>query len=270
MKNRILISMMFLVCMDLSAAAALHAQENFYKDKTIRLIVGSTPGGFYDRWGRLFARYMPKYIPGNPEIIVQNMPGAGSLVAANYVYKVAKPDGLTMGIVQYTIYMDQLVGRNEVQFDVRKFGWIGSPVSETVLLYMRSDAQYKSIKDIIKAKEPPKCGSSGTVSADYLLARLLEDSIGAKFNTVLGYAGGSEIDVAVEKGEVVCRAHNISAHFGREPFNSWHKKDFDRHIVQTGNKRDSRLPDTPTIYELFDEYKAPDVSRRGASDHDRR
>jgi tripartite-type tricarboxylate transporter receptor subunit TctC len=85
--------------MDLSAAAALHAQENFYKDKTIRLIVGSTPGGFYDRWGRLFARYMPKYIPGNPEIIVQNMPGAGSLVAANYVYKVAKPDGLTMGIV---------------------------------------------------------------------------------------------------------------------------------------------------------------------------
>jgi len=90
-KNRILISMMFLVCMDLSAAAALHAQENFYKDKTIRLIVGCTPGGFYDRWGRLFARYMPKYIPGNPEIIVQNMPEAGSLVAANYVYKVAKP-----------------------------------------------------------------------------------------------------------------------------------------------------------------------------------
>lgn len=264
MKNRILISMMFLVCMDLSAAAALHAQENFYKDKTIRLIVGCTPGGFYDRWGRLFARYMPKYIPGNPEIIVQNMPGAGSLVAANYVYKVAKPDGLTMGIVQYNIYMDQLVGRNEVQFDVRKFGWIASPVSETVLLYMRSDAPYKSIKDIIKAKEPPKCGSSGTVSADYLLARLLEDSIGAKFNTVLGYAGGSEIDIAVEKGEVVCRAHNISAHFGREPFNSWHKKDFDRHVVQTGNKRDPRLPDTPTIYELFDEYKAPDVSRRVA------
>ena len=115
------------------------------------------------------------------------------MVAANYVYKVAKPDGLTMGIVQYTIYMDQLVGRNEVQFDVRRFGWIGSPVSETVLLYMRSDAPYKSIKDIVKAKQPPKCGSSGTVSADYLLARLLEDSIGAKFNTVLGYAGEAKL-----------------------------------------------------------------------------
>lgn len=243
---------------------ALQAQETFYRGKTIRLVVGSTPGGFYDRWARMFARTMPKYIPGSPDIIVQNMPGAGSLVAANYVYNVVKPDGLTLGMVQYNIYMDQLVGRKEVQFDVRKFGWIGSPVSETVLLYMRSDAPYKSIRDIVKAKEPPKCGSSGTVSTDYLLAKLLEDSIGAKFNTVLGYLGGSEIDIAVEKGEVVCRAHNISAHFGREPFNSWHKKDFDRHIVQTGRKRDANLPDTPTIYQLFDEYKAPDVSRRVA------
>src|SRR5437870_4585195 len=264
MKKRIVMALMLVSLLTLAFIPALHAQETFYKGKTIRLIVGSTPGGFYDRWARLFARYMPKYIQGNPEIVVQNMPGAGSLVAANYVYNVAKPDGLTMGIVQYTIYMDQLVGRKEVQFDVRKFRWIGSPASETVLLYMRNDAPYKSMKDIVKAKEPPKCGSSGTVSTDYLLARLLEDSIGAKFNTVLGYPGGSEIDIAVEKGEVVCRAHNISAHFGREPFTSWHKKDFDRHIVQTGRKRDGRLPDTPTLYELFEEYKSSDVSRRVA------
>ena len=148
----------------------------------------------------MFARYMPKYIAGNPEIVVQNMPGAGSLVAANYVYNVAKPDGLTLGMVQYNSYMDQLVGRKEVQFNVRKFAWIGSPVSETVLLYMRNDAPYKSIRDIVKAKEPPKCGSSGTVSTDYLLAKILEDSIGAKFSTVLSYQGGSEIDIAVEKG----------------------------------------------------------------------
>ena len=242
----------------------LSAQEPFYKGKSIRLVVGSTPGGFYDRWARIFAKYMPKYIVGNPDIVVQNMPGAGSLVAANYVYNVAKPDGLTLGMVQYNIYMDQLVGRKEVQFDVRKFAWIGSPASETVLLYMRNDAPYKSIKDIVKAKEPPKCGASGTVSTDYLLGKLLEDAIGAKFNNVLGYPGGAEIDLAVEKGEVVCRAHNISAHFGREPFNSWHRKDFDRHIVQTGGKRDSRLPDTPTIYELFEEYKSAEVSRRVA------
>jgi tripartite-type tricarboxylate transporter receptor subunit TctC len=254
-------------CLCLSPFGAIgraSAQDAFYKGKSIRLIVGSTPGGFYDRWARFFTKYMPKYISGSPEIVVQNMPGAGSLVAANHVYNVAKPDGLTLGMVQYNIYMDQLVGRKEVQFDVRKFGWIGSPASETVLLYMRNDAPYKSIRDIVTAREPPKCGSSGTVSTDYLLAKLLEDSIGAKFNTVIGYPGGAEIDLAVEKGEVVCRAHNISAHFGREPFNSWHKKDFDRHIIQTGRKRDPRLPETPTIYESFDEYKSSDVSRRVA------
>lgn len=266
MTRRTVISLVFLFygCWNLGFHAALQAQEPFYKGKTIRIIVGFTPGGFYDRWARLFAKHMPKHIAGSPEMIVQNMPGAGSLVATNYVYSVAKPDGLTVGMFQYNIYMDQLVGRKEVQFDVRKFGWIGSPVGEAVLLYMRADAAYKSIRDIVKAKEPPKCGSSGTAGSDYILAKMLEESIGAKFNTVLGYPGGSEIDLAVEKGEVVCRAHNISAHFGREPFNSWHKKDFDRHIVQTGRKRDSRLADTPTIYELFDEYRTPDLSRRVA------
>jgi len=242
----------------------LQAQEPFYKGKTIRIVVGFTPGGFYDRWARLFGRYMPRYIPGNPEFVVQHMPGAGSLVATNYVYNVAKPDGLTLGMVHYNIYMDQFVGRKEVQFDVRKFSWIGSPVSETVVLYMRNDAPYKSIRDIVNAKEPPKCGSSGTAGSDYIFAKLLEESIGAKFNTVLGYPGGSEIDLAVEKGEVVCRAHNISAHFGREPFDTWHKKNFDRHLAQTGRKPDKSIPDTPTIYQLFDEFKASDVSRRAA------
>ncbi|HVH89997.1 MAG TPA: tripartite tricarboxylate transporter substrate-binding protein, partial [Candidatus Acidoferrum sp.] len=240
MKRRLVLSLLlFFYCLwSPRFLTELQAQEPYYKGKSIKIVVGFTPGGFYDRWARLFSRYMPKYIPGSPEIVVQNMPGGGSLIAANYVYSVAKPDGLTMGMAQYTAYIDQLVGRKEVQFDVRKFSWIGSPVTETVLLYMRSDAPYKSIGDIVKAKEPPKCGSSGTASSDYQLAKILEDSIGAKFNVVLGYPGGSEIDIAVEKGEVICRAHNISAHFGREPFNSWHKKDFDRHLVQTGRKRD--------------------------------
>ena len=240
------------------------AQEPFYKGKTIRIIVGFTPGGFYDRWARLYARYMPKYIPGGPEFVVQNMPGAGSLVAANHVYNVAKPDGLSLVMTHYNFYMDQLVERKEVQFDARKFGWIGSPVSETIVMYMRADAPYKNVHELVKAKEPAKCGSSGTASSDYILSKLLEESIGAKIQTVLGYPGGSEIDLAVEKGEVVCRAHNISAHFGREPFDTWHKKNFDRHIVQSGNKRDAKMPDVPTVNELFEQYKTPDVTRRVA------
>ena len=236
--------------------------DPFYKGKTIRIMVGSTAGGFYDRWGRLFGKYMGKYIPGQPEIIVQNVTGAGSVIAANQVYNVAKPDGLTLVMPLNGVYIDQFVGRQEVQFDMRKFRFIGSPVTESIIFYMRTDAPYKSIADIIKAKEPPKCGGSGTASSDYILSKVLEETVGAKFNTVLGYAGGTEIDLAVEKNEVVCRAHSMSAHFGREPFDTWHKRNFDRHLVQTSRKKDPRASDTPTLTELFDQYKVPANSRR--------
>jgi tripartite-type tricarboxylate transporter receptor subunit TctC len=247
----------------LGFAPALRAQSDpFFKGKTIRIVGGS--GGFYESWARLIGRHMGKHIPGNPNIIVQNMLGAGSLIAANYVYNVAKPDGLTLGMFLNTIYLDQLVGRKEVQFDIQKFAWIGSPVGEAMMLYMRADTPYKTIADIINAKEPPKCGATGTASSSYILAMMLEDTVGAKFNSVLGYQGSGDTDMAVEKGEVVCRAHNVSAHFGREPFNSWHKKNFDRHIVQSGRKRDRNLPDTPTMYELMDQYKTPEMSRRAA------
>jgi tripartite-type tricarboxylate transporter receptor subunit TctC len=238
--------------------------EAFYKGKTIRIMVGSTAGGFYDRWARLFGKHMGKYIPGNPEIIVQNMPGAGSVIAANHVFNVAKPDGLTVVMPLNSIYVDQLVGRKEVQFDLRKFQWIGSPAIESSIMYMRADAPYKSIGDIIKAKEPPKCGGTGTASVDYILSRVLEQTVGAKFNSILGYAGGTEIDIAVEKNEVVCRTHSMSAHFGREPFDTWHKKGFDRHIIQTARKRDSRAGDVPTTHEIFDQHKVPANSRRFA------
>ena len=236
--------------------------DQFYKGKTIRIMVGSTAGGFYDRWGRLFGKYMSKYIPGQPEIIVQNITGAGSVIVTNQVYNVAKPDGLTLVMPLNGVYIDQFVGRKEVQFDMRKFRFIGSPVTESIIFYMRADAPYKSIADIIKAKEPPKCGGSGTASSDYILSKVLEETVGAKFNTVLGYAGGTEIDLAVEKNEVVCRAHSMSAHFGREPFDTWHKRGFDRHLVQTSRKKDPRAADAPTLDELFDQYKVPANSRR--------
>ena len=239
-------------------------QEPFYLGKTIKVVVGFTSGGFYDRWSRLLARYVPKYLPGNPEMIVQNMPGAGGLIAANHVYNVAQPDGLTIGMTSYGMYLDQMVGRKEVQYDVRKFHWIGSPEKSDVLLYMRSDAPYKSIEDIQKASTPPKCGSTGTAGTDYILARLLEDTLNAKIETVLGYPGGSEIDLAVEKGEVQCRGLTAAPFFGREPFISWRKRNFVNVLLYGGIKRDPRIPETPTIYEIFDKENTPEESRRVA------
>jgi len=236
--------------------------QPFYQGKTIRIVVGFTPGGFYDRWARLLARYMPKYIPGNPEMIVQNMPGASSVIAANHVYNVSKGDGLTLLVPINSLYLDQLVERKEVQFDVRKFEWIGTQEKAPVMLYFRADTPYKSVADIIKASEAPKCGSTGTASTGYLLAKLMEENLKAKLQTVTGYPGGSEIDVAVERGEIVCRGMDIPPHFGREPFDTWHKKGFDRHILQGGPKRDPRLADTPTFVELMDQYKTPEVGRQ--------
>lgn len=249
----------------LVAAPRTFAQAPFYQGKTIRIVVGFTPGGFYDRWARLLARHMPKYLPGNPEIVVQNMPGAGSLIASNYVFAAVKPDGLTLLMPSSNLYLDQLAGRPEVKFDLRKFPAVGTQEKNHIILYMRADAPYRSIADIRNAKEPPRCGATGTAGADYIIARTLEEIVpGLKINTILGYPGGSEIDVAVERGEVQCRGMTVPPHFGREPFDSWHKRGFDRHLVQTGRARDPRAPEAPTIYEIMEEFKTSDVSRRVA------
>ena len=262
--NRIVLGLLFFTLEPLNPLnlERAFAQANYYTGKTLTVVVGSAPGGLYDLWGRLLARTMGKYIPGNPTMLVQNMPGGGSIVAANYLYGIAKPDGLTIGMFQTHLYLEQMVGRQEVKFDVRRFNWLGSQEKGQMMLYIRADSPYKSLDDILKAKEPPKCGGSGATDQTALLTRLLEETIGAKFIRVLGYKGGSEVDLAMERGEVVCRATRITVHFSREPFLSWEKKGFDRHLLQAGMKRDPRLPDVPTIYELLDSHKTPEVGRR--------
>ena len=149
-----------------SVSSEVRAQgDGFYKGKTVRIMVGSTAGGFYDRWARLSAKYMPKYIPGQPEIVAQNMTGAGSVIAVNHVFNVAKPDGLTMVMPLNGIYVDQLVGRKQMQFDLRKFHWIGFPAVESVIFYMRADAPYKDIADITKARSLPSAAAAARPAA---------------------------------------------------------------------------------------------------------
>jgi len=238
------------------------AQAPFYQGKTIRIVIGSSTGGGYDLWARVLARYYGKYIPGNPTILVQNMPGAASIVATNYLSNVAKPDGLTLGAILPAIYFDQLVGRPEVKFDFAKIAWIGSPEQNDIIHYMRAASPYRSIDDIRKAKEPPRCGSSGTGTTGFYIPRLLDEVLGTKHTIVSGYPGGSEIDLAVERGEVHCWSPLVATFFGREPYISWHKKGFVRVLLQTNRKRDSRLADVPTIYELMDQHKTTEAGKR--------
>lgn len=240
----------------------LQAQTPFYQGKQIKLVIGSTTGGGYDLWPRVMMRYLTRHIPGNPDIIPQNMPGAGGIVGANYVYGIAKPDGLTIGAFNPALYFDQLIKRDEVKFDWSKFAWIGSPEQNEILHFIRTDAPYKTIDDLRNAKEPPRCGSSGTGTTGHYIPRLLEEVLGIKTHIVSGYQGGAEIDVAVERNEVVCWSPVVATYFGREPYKRWHKSGFTRVVLQTGVKRDPRMKDVPTLPELMQQYKTPEPGRR--------
>jgi tripartite-type tricarboxylate transporter receptor subunit TctC len=261
----VILCLSFFVGVSSIFASILHAQSPFYQGKSIRVIRGGQAGDLYDGWARLIANHLGKHIAGNPNIVVQNMPGAGSVIAANYVYGVAKPDGLTVGSLNPAIYMDQLIGRKEVQFDWSKFLWIGTPEQTDFVFFMRGESPYKSIEDIRKAAEPPKCGSTGTGSPLYHIPKLMEETLGTKFNIVTGYQGAGDIDLAVERGEMHCRLITVAAFSGREPFLTWKKNGFVRPLVQTGRKRDPSLPDVATFYELMDRYKTTETGRRLAT-----
>ena len=248
----------------ISLVPSAWAQENFYSGKTIRIIVGLSSGGGYDRAARLVARYMGKYIPGNPDFVVQNMAGASSVTAANYVWGVAKPDGLTILAPHNNVYLSQLSGQKEVKFDMTKFIWIGSLENDDMMIFARADAPFKSIDEIVKAKEQPKCGSTGVGSSDYVMSKILEETIGAKVTHVTGYPGSSEIAIALERGEVACMGLTIATYFGREPFLTWYKNKFVRFLAQSGRKRQQRIEEAPTIYELMDEHKTSASKRRVA------
>jgi len=238
------------------------AQTPYFQGKTIRMMVGYPAGSLHDQWARLVAPQLTKHIPGHPATVVEIRTGAGSMVAANYVYNLAKPDGLTIGVINAALYFDQLMKRSEVKFDWPKFSWVGSSTPTNALLYMWANAPYKTIQDVRNATVPPKCGVTGTGNTGYYFPKLLEQAIGAKFQLVTGYQGGAEIEIAVERGEVQCRAFSVQVFFGREPFNTWRSKNLVRVLVQTGKKRDARLPETPLLNELMDQYQTTEAYRR--------
>ena len=248
------------ICLGLQVSAG--AQTPYYQGKTIRIIVGYQAGDTHDLWSRAYARLMGKHVPGNPTFVVQNMPGAGSMVAANHVYNVAKPDGLTLGSIAPGLYLAQLTGSKEVKFDWAKFSWIGTPEHNGTLLFMRADAPFKSIEDIRKARDGPKCSATGVGTSGHLIPRLLEETLNLKFQIVTGYPGGADQDLALEGGKVQCRAITVAAYFGREPFISWYKKGFVRILIQTSRKRHPKIPEVPTLWEYMEKEKLPESNRQ--------
>ncbi len=254
---RALVTLLISACCTSSVEA-----QDFYRGKQIKIVVGASAGAASDLYARVVANHLPKQLPGRPDVIVQNMPGGGSITAANYVYSVAKPDGLTLGAVTAPIYFAQLLGRKEVQFDWAKFTWIGTPEENDEMFFIRSDLPYKNLLDLRKAVEPPRCGAPGVGSTGYYIPKLLEEVFGLKIVMVTGYPGAADVDIAVERNEVHCRGTTVSAFFGREPGRTWAKTGFARILVQTGEKKNHRLPDTPTIWNLMEQEKIPEAKKR--------
>jgi tripartite-type tricarboxylate transporter receptor subunit TctC len=239
--------------------AAAQDAKPFYLGKTIQFIVSSGPGATTDISARLVARYLGKHIAGNPGIIVQNMPGGGGLVGANYLYNVAKPDGLTILAVSRANYLDQMVGRPEVKADFRKFSWIGSFNKAPMMMACRSDSPYKSIADIRAAKVPPRFGQSGTGSISYVFGRLVEKILDLKIKNVTGFQSGRETDLGLERGEVDCRATSDITVI-RAPWNRWVKENFITFVLQQGPEKSDLLPPVPTVAELAQPESKPLVS----------
>lgn len=183
------------VLVESSAGAA-----EFYKGKTIRLIVGTSAGGGYDTYARVIARNITKHIPGNPSIIVQNMPGAGSIIAANYLYNVAKPNGLTMAMLISGIIMEQVMGIKEMKLDVSKFKWIGAPTVGVPACAIMGFTGLKTLDDVLKSKKPIIFGAAGSSTREQ--PRILRDFLGANVKVVLGYKGTSSIRAAMQRKEV--------------------------------------------------------------------
>ncbi len=182
----------------------------YYAGKTINIVVGFGPGGGYDRMTRLIAKYLPKYIPGKPTVIIDNMPGAGSIIAANRVYNLEKPDGLTLGCINRGLTYGQLLKAPGVKFDMTKFAWIGSAGSEATVMVIRSDLPYKTFEELRHLKEPLHIGITGLGASDTQFTTLAKEFLGLKANLV-SYAAIPELMLAIERKEVDGRSGTYSS-----------------------------------------------------------
>jgi tripartite-type tricarboxylate transporter receptor subunit TctC len=176
--------------------------QDFYKDKTIRFIVGQAAGGGYDTYTRTVARYVGKYIPGGPTTIVDNVTGAGSLVAANYLYNNAKPDGLTVGNWNSALVFNQAMGDVNVKFNARKFGWIGAPSKSVPVCLIMGFAGPKTMDEIVKSGKTLRMGGTGPGSHSIDMPLMLNKMLGSKFAVVSGYQGTAQIKIALQRREV--------------------------------------------------------------------
>jgi tripartite-type tricarboxylate transporter receptor subunit TctC len=230
-----------------------HAQSpaDFYKGKQIAMITAASPGGGYDQYARLIAQHMPRYIPGNPSIVVQNMVGAEGLRAANYIYNVAAKDGTVIGGLSRNTGLAQLYAFDSsgVQFDPRKFHWLGSPQQEIGLFIVHAKSGVKTAADLKSKDLSVSATAHNSPSAIY--ARMLNATYGTRLKPVSGYQGSQAALLALERFEVETHISGGSSAAFRARIEPWLKSGTAHIVMQMGMSRDSAYPDVPTVLDLL-------------------
>ncbi|MBI4527476.1 MAG: hypothetical protein HY695_27085 [Deltaproteobacteria bacterium] len=230
-------------------SASAWAQEPFYKDKTVRIIVGFSAGGGFDTYSRVIARHIGRHIPGSPSVIVENMTGAGSLIAANHVYRVAKPDGLTIGHFIGGLFLGQVLGQKGIEFDARKFEYIGAPVKDHVVCALTKASGITGIDKWMAARTPVKMGgiAPGNSTPDNA-TRVLRTALGLPTQIVTGYKGTADIRLAAEGGELA------GGCWGWDSISATWRKGLDANevvvVIQASSKAHPELPKVPLAINL--------------------
>jgi tripartite-type tricarboxylate transporter receptor subunit TctC len=232
----------------LVAASSANAQSvaEFYTGKTVTISVGYSPGGSYDFYARVFSRYLGKYIPGNPTVVIQNMPGAGSLRAANFLYNVAPKDGTALGVVTQTVMLEAPLGTPGVKYDATQFSYVGrmTGVLETMIIW--HEAKAKTIEDV--RQHETIAGGTGPTSPTEGYPRLLNAFAGTKFRIVSGFGGTSEIMLAMERREVDALENSWNSIVRTKK--EWVDTKKINVLIQAVLERSKLLPDTPTLVEM--------------------
>jgi tripartite-type tricarboxylate transporter receptor subunit TctC len=229
-----------------SQAMAQSSVESFYKGKQMDLVIGYSAGGGYDTYARLVARYLGQFVPGQPNIVARNMPGGGSRVAAGFVFKVAPKDGTVLATADQSLSLAQAIGDKGIQFDTTKFIYIGNPSAENNTTVTWHTTGIKTIEDATR-QEVPMGATGGSTSSQY--PRAMNALLGTKFKIILGYPGGNDINLAMEKGEVAGRGSNSWASW-KSTRPDWVRDNKINILVQIGLTKAPDLPNVPLLLDL--------------------
>jgi tripartite-type tricarboxylate transporter receptor subunit TctC len=233
-----------------ATAARADAVADFYKGKQINVVVGYGPGGGYDVYTRLLARHMSRYIPGNPGIVVQNMPGAGSLLAANYIANVAPKDGSVLGVFGAPAALEPLFGNKRAQFETTKFAWIGNMLQDVASCATWHTSGIKSLQQIVGAKTEIVFAATGAGSYGNQHALVLKHMLGANLRVITGFKGLKDIALALERGEVQA-ACAVFVSTAKTAFGSAVKNGQLKFLVQFGEQNVPYFGDAPNFYSML-------------------